>query len=111
MNYADPYGLNPVAAAVVGGSIGGPVGAVIGAGIGIIGGQILWDKVIKPWLNNDKLPTPPSDPSQSPGEGWEWRGKDPPGGKRGGWYNPGTGERLHPDLDHPAPIRSPLGLY
>jgi RHS repeat-associated protein len=60
--------------------------------------------LFNPWLNRSKLPTPPSDPSQSPGEGWEWHGKDPPGGERGGWYNPDTGESLHPDLNHPGPI-------
>jgi hypothetical protein len=45
------------------------------------------------------------DPTKSPGDGWEWR---PPTGKpgdgKGAWHNPGTGESLHPDLDHPAPI-------
>jgi RHS repeat-associated protein len=44
------------------------------------------------------------DPSQSPGEGWEWRGTGAPGSSQGSWYNPGTGESLHPDLDHPGPI-------
>jgi RHS repeat-associated protein len=43
---------------------------------------------------------PGADPSVSPGEGWEWRG---PAGK-GSWYNPQTGESLHPDLEHPDPI-------
>lgn len=52
----------------------------------------------------DDAPTPPQNPADSPGEGWEWRGPDPPGGKRGAWHNPDTGESLHPDLDHPAPI-------
>jgi RHS repeat-associated protein len=46
----------------------------------------------------------PSKPDECPGAGWEWRGPDAPGGPRGGWYNPGTGETLHPDLDHPLPI-------
>jgi hypothetical protein len=54
-------------------------------------------------------PTPPqipdfNDPTNPPGEGWEWRGPDSPGGDRGGWYNPETGETLHPDLGHPDPI-------
>lgn len=44
------------------------------------------------------------DPSKSPGEGFEWRGRDAPGGTRGNWYNPETGETLHPDLNHPPPI-------
>lgn len=50
------------------------------------------------------VPTPPADPTQSPGEGWEWRGQQPVGGDKGAWYNPNTGESLHPDLDHPLPI-------
>ena len=40
------------------------------------------------------------DPTVSPGEGWEWRGP----ADRGSWYNPKTGESLHPDLAHPDPI-------
>ncbi len=111
VNAIDPWGLlNPATGA--GAAIGsfvmpGPgtiIGAVIGTGVGIIGGQILWDNVIKPLLNEGKDPTPPKNPAESPGEGWEWRGKDPPGGERGAWHNPDTGESLHPDLDHPAPI-------
>lgn len=42
------------------------------------------------------------DPSKSPGAGWEWRGKGEPGSGKGSWYNPGTGESLHPDLNHPV---------
>ena len=57
------------------------------------------------------------DPSDPPGPEWEWRGNDEPGGARGSWYNPGTRESLHPDLDHPEPIgphydwKSPCGSY
>lgn len=47
---------------------------------------------------------PPADPSKPPGEGWEWRGKGPPGSGQGSWYNPKTGESLHPDLNHGPPI-------
>jgi Bacterial toxin 37 len=49
-------------------------------------------------------PTPPEDPSQPPGPDWEWRGQQPPGCDKGSWYNPNTGESLHPDLNHPDPI-------
>ncbi len=49
-------------------------------------------------------PKPPEDPSQPPGPEWEWRGQQPPGGDKGAWYNPNTGESLHPDLNHPEPI-------
>lgn len=45
-----------------------------------------------------------ADPSQSPGADWEWGGPGDPGSGRGAWYNPRTGESLHPDLNHPAPI-------
>jgi RHS repeat-associated protein len=43
-----------------------------------------------------------ADPTNSPGADWVWRGPDAPGGARGAWYRPGTGETLHPDLNHPA---------
>jgi RHS repeat-associated protein len=44
------------------------------------------------------------DPTKAPGKDWEWRGVPPVGGPKGGWYNPDTGESLHPDLTHPEPI-------
>ncbi len=46
---------------------------------------------------------PGDDPSISPGDGFEWRGPSEPGGKYGDWYNPETGDALHPDLNHPLP--------
>ena len=46
----------------------------------------------------------PMDPTESPGEGWEWRGNGPPGSREGSWYNPASGESLHPDFGHPSPI-------
>lgn len=42
---------------------------------------------------------PGDDPTVSPGEEWEWRGPE----DKGSWYNPNTGETLHPDLNHPEP--------
>ena len=44
-----------------------------------------------------------NNPAEPPGEGWEWKGKGPAGSKEGSWYNPDTGEKLHPDLEHPDP--------
>jgi RHS repeat-associated protein len=44
------------------------------------------------------------DPSQPPGPDWEWKGTGPPGSSEGSWINPGTGEKLHPDLEHPEPV-------
>ena len=47
---------------------------------------------------------PGDDPSLKPGEDYEWRGRGTPESGRGNWYNPKTGERLNPDLDHGPPI-------
>lgn len=44
-----------------------------------------------------------SDPTECPGEGFEWRGKGSPESGKGNWLNPNTGEKLHPDLWHPEP--------
>ena len=46
----------------------------------------------------------PTDPAKPPAPGFEWRGNGAPGSGRGNWYNPHTGESLHPDLGHPKPI-------
>jgi len=46
----------------------------------------------------------PLRPDQSPGKDWEWRGEGEVGSKEGAWYNPETGESLHPDFDHGEPI-------
>ena len=56
--------------------------------------------------NGPAIPVPdvPATPSSTPGPGWVWKGPDAPGGKRGAWTNPATGESLHPDLSHPLPI-------
>ena len=50
------------------------------------------------------LPPIPASPNISPGPGWEWRGRGAVGSPQGSWYNPTTGESLHPDLNHGAPI-------
>jgi len=52
----------------------------------------------------DNFPQLPKEGTQCPGEGWEWRGPDAPGGPRGGWYNPEKDWTLHPDLKHAEPI-------
>jgi hypothetical protein len=44
------------------------------------------------------------DPTESPGEDWEWHGKPPEGGDEGAWFNPETGESWHPDLEHAPPV-------
>jgi RHS repeat-associated protein len=42
-------------------------------------------------------------PRNPPAPGWEWRGRGEPGSSQGSWYNPETGESLHPDLGHAPP--------
>jgi RHS repeat-associated protein len=55
-------------------------------------------------LGPGNAPKPPADPAQPPGPGWEWRGSGPPGSPQGNWWNPSTGESLHPNLEHGDPI-------
>ncbi len=46
---------------------------------------------------------PGDDPTKAL-DGFEWRGNGVPESSQGNWYNPSTGEILHPDLNHPYPI-------
>ena len=46
---------------------------------------------------------PGDDPTKAP-DGFECRGNGAPRSSKGNWYNPDTGEILHPDLNHPQPI-------
>lgn len=46
----------------------------------------------------------PRSPFTPPAPDFEWRGPLPEGGPKGNWYNPNTGESLHPDLGHEPPI-------
>jgi hypothetical protein len=45
-------------------------------------------------------------PTTAPGSDWTWRGKpgEPIGGDKGAWFNPKTGETMHPDLGHGGTI-------
>lgn len=43
------------------------------------------------------------DPNIPPGKNFEWRGTGNPDSGKGSWYNPGTKEKLHPDLGHKEP--------
>lgn len=112
INFHDPKGRNTIAlGARSGAAIGsflGPQGTAIGAGVGGLG--ILLNESgdqadAGDSDNSTPIPPPlPADPSEAPGEGWDWRGNGPPGSDDGAWYNPNTGESLHPDLNHPDPI-------
>lgn len=46
---------------------------------------------------------PGDDPTQTPGDGFEWRGPGEIGSSKGEWYNPSTGDQLYPDFNHPLP--------
>ncbi len=119
--YTDPYGLNPLVGAVNGGRIGalggsalGPLGTVVGglggalagAGIGWYATGPMWNETKGP---NNAPPIPPTS-GGSPGKGWEWKGTGSPESGRGNWVNPETGQKLHPDLNHPAPKGPHWGL-
>jgi len=71
----------------------------------------MWPEWLKlpNWMSSEapdetkQCPVPvPDDPKQPPGPDWVWRGE--PGSDKGSWYNPGTGESMHPDLNHPEPV-------
>ena len=118
VSYIDPKGQNVAAGAIAGGEIGapfGPVGVVVGAGVGA--GLTLWlgDKFLD-WVFNESsdgpanAPPVPANPGDSPGEGWEWKGKGTPESGKGNWVNPETGQKIHPDLNHPLPKGPHWGL-
>ncbi len=87
---------------------GAKTGALMGFGVGAATGAYGGYKYAKannldPW--SGKRIYPGHSPVEVPG-GFEWRGKpgSTPGAQDGNWYNPNTGESLHPDLYHPDPI-------
>ena len=81
VSFADPYGLNPVAGAFVGGAIGGPpgalIGGLIGAGLGAWGGY-----EAAQWMHNRPYNGPPN------GDYW-------PGPRDDGQF--GNGRKYGPD--------------
>jgi len=101
INLIDPDGRNPIVRKII---------------------QKILEKILKPKpkpkpkpkdKDKDKPPVPPGapdvpdyneDPSECPGEGYEWRGKGEPGSDEGSWYNPETDTSVHPDRNHPEPI-------
>jgi RHS repeat-associated protein len=106
--------------ALFAGSFGGGAAGSGGIGIGtfLIGGFVLIANgtlrlyhVVVNYLQQSKKtlqspqepPAPvihwPEDASTPPGPGFQWRG-----GEKGGWYNPGTGVSVRPDLGHEGGI-------
>ncbi|WP_099226388.1 RHS repeat-associated core domain-containing protein [Pseudomonas viridiflava] len=119
VRYIDPKGLSALVApatqvGVTAGSffcppVGSIVGGVIGASVGVGLSWYLGDKFYNE-SQPESPPTVPVDPTQSPGEGWEWRGRGEPGSREGAWHNPNTGESLHDDRTHP-PGKDPHVTY
>lgn len=111
INFRDPAGLNPLAGAGAGAGLGGLTG---GSGLGGMSGSRagsnsnIANQLSNLIFNNgrgDPPVRPPMLPAgwdglTPPAPGWEWRGKDPPGGDRGAWVSPDGSQSLHPDFDH-----------
>ena len=53
--------------------------------------------------NTPDVTYPGDDTTQAPGDGFEWRGKEPVGGDKGAWVNKDTREQWHPDFNHKPP--------
>ena len=74
--------------------------------------------LIYDWLSTPKNTSPaipsseslPWIPGISPGEDWTWRGNGTPESGAGNWVNEKTGQKLHPDLNHPLPKGPHWGL-
>lgn len=125
VNYLDNSGKNPDSVQVWTGTMWWlcgldgplPVGEIIyGAGIVILGIYVLIaaDEIATPQISLEQEegksePEPPDvtypgdNPAEAP-DGYEWKGPDEQGGKRGGYKNPNGKDSWHPDLDHPDGI-------
>ncbi|KKQ34728.1 MAG: hypothetical protein US52_C0049G0006, partial [candidate division WS6 bacterium GW2011_GWA2_37_6] len=53
---------------------------------------------------NSSNPFPGYDSTIPPRQGFVWKGSGQPGSGQGSWYNPITGEKYYPDLNHSDPI-------
>ena len=121
VNYKDSKGQDPVTATITVTAAGVVTVVILLAGVAVasyctvkalweIGGwiadliQIAWAQVS--YAKEVEEPEPPDvtypgdDPKKAP-DGYEWRGPDEQGGKRGGYANPDGKDSWHPDLDHP----------
>lgn len=92
---------------VGGGAVGGGIAvSTIGklALVGTIATVGLLSRAIVMAVQWEPGSWPGDDPTIPPGDDFECVGKLPVGGDKGAWYNPVTGDSLHPDFNHPAPI-------
>jgi hypothetical protein len=81
-------------------SMGGP--PVLITEFMLFGRNPFWLRV--PRTPPEELMRIPKSYTDPPGPGWERRGKGPIGSEEEAWYNPKTGESLHPNPFHPPPI-------
>ena len=89
-----------------------PIGDILYFGVLLVLGGIALDCVASnpPIVFSSEAPEPPNieypgdDPTESPGDDYEWRGPDPQGGKRGGYANTKGKDSFHPDLNHPGDV-------
>ena len=85
---------------VIGTTASGAAVAVTGSQI--VGGAVALGAVV--WFAQwEPGKWPGDDPTVPPGDGFIWRGPGEVGSEFGEWYNPATGDQLHPDLNHPLP--------
>ncbi len=130
-----PNSVEKVTGVAAGGFTGRIVGGVVDTGgvvVGVVGQTIIKKKPSVPKekgsgnqaknvpngqpsstpnsgnLPKYSVPSVPNNPANSPGSDWVWRGKpgEPAGGDKGAWFNPKTGETLHPDLGHGGKVGS-----
>ena len=119
VNFKDPDGKEPITATI---SLAVVIGALVITVVLAVAAyytvQVLWE--VAGWISESiqtalyeisytkkaTEPEPPDvtypgdDPAKAP-DGYEWRGPDEQGGKRGGYSNPNGKDSWHPDLDHP----------
>ncbi|HRH01748.1 MAG TPA: polymorphic toxin type 37 domain-containing protein [Bacteroidia bacterium] len=75
--------------------------------MGFIGLPTQTASFIYPVPSADDLPW---NKGESPGKDWKWRGNGDAESGKGNWVNEKTGQKLHPDFDHPDPKGPHWGL-
>ena len=116
LNFTDPSGHNP-GILILAGALACPECIVITVGVVLTLEAIVilhdaWERQQAAnqacSTNFSKQPTYPvpeypTHPANPPYQGWTWHGKEPVGGDKGAWVDPGNTESLHPDVDHGPP--------
>jgi len=79
----------------------------------INGAIVLYDLLTPTKKASPAIPTAeslPWTPGASPGVDWVWKGNGTPESGEGNWVNEKTGQKLHPDFNHPDPKGPHWGL-